>query len=1425
MGSRGASSLTAESPTSVPADDPSAGARGHRVYSIFLSSPGDVEDERDAATRAVNRINADMHDVRLQLVRWEDAYYTASASFQPQIEKPSECDLVVCIFWKRLGTDLPDQYRRADGSLPTGTEFEFEQAVQHAADSPEKIPDVLVYRKTAEVVFTERNLELEKAQRDRFLSFWRRWFHNEKGQFVAGFHSFASTPEFEAMIEAHIRKWLRDRTGDVTWTQGNPFRGLRPFDVEHAPIFFGRRRESERARARFLTNALSGVRFLLIVGPSGSGKSSLVRAGLIPRLMPAGGLGGLPRLSRRAIVSPAALVEGEPVDWTLGLARALFTDAALGRELAHGDFNTAEQLAALLARGGQEAAAPVRRALERAATDPGEHGAVGLILVVDQLEEILAWPDATAETFAACLAALTAFAPIYVIATMRSEFQHRLDDVPSLAKLAAVRNVHGPDELERILDIGVPGPGDIRDMIAGPARAAGLGFEKAVQGEADLQTRIERGASPETLPALQYLLTELYEERNGNMLTHAAYDSLGGVAGVLRSRGDTALGNLDDAGEAAFRNLVRSLVRTGSGETPAVARRIRTNLFAADSREGKLAGALRDAGLLVSDRDTLRLAHESLITGWEKLGTVVAKERRLFDIRERLLLDYPRYMEARATDPATARKLLLRGLTLEEARELLAEWGRDLLADPYPGLPDFIAESDRAHRLRWTLQLVAGSAASVVLAALILGGLWFWSESVQSARSAKVRLELARAEAALRAQDWDRALDVATRAYDLDDTPETRSTALTALLEHSSPNLAQRLPGPAIAARFAADGTLMTLSPTGSLLFLTGVARRQVKLAEPDAPGTSYLDFAPLPNGSVVVLMSDGRTGWLDAQNLQPTAQAAQPAWITAAGYVLSPVSPTDIVVTDKLVRVAVADGGLKPGRLLTCNVAGVRDCRVTDLPPELRALAIAPNGGQLAIATDAGVKVLDPDAPATASASAYLDFKDDAVRSLGWAAAGAILTVGTKQGELQALVRKDGGLDRRSQKKLSTRPVVVQKGAPGRQAAAACDEDQICLVEFDAAVSLQERARLYHTPASVLRLAWSEDGRRLVSVHADGGQVRVWDSTPQKATLDGFASVGATLTSLAVDRPTGRIAAGDPQGRIWIWSGRDDTKGRRLDVAADEVVHLAFSPAGVLAAAFKNGTLARIPKEPDAAIARIDTGTDIRRIGWLPDGTTLAATGPTEIIMVDAAGHLARSKLAALKVNQTIGGLLRAPGGAGAIISISDGTLLRWEPGPGTAAQPLVPPKDSVDTLSAGSLSLHPSGRWLTTTRADDQLRVYDLTGRAPPFVLPLPTRDSQVVAFSPDGKLLAALTSDDQVHIWRFDAQAGRAELLVSVPPVPIARWASADQSHARQALWIDWIDDSHLGVASRAGAVLILSAEQQDWAGRLNALRVSQ
>ena len=138
-------------------------------------------------------------------MRWELDYYGAKTDFQSQIPKPSECELVICIFWKRLGSELPDKYARPDGTMPTGTEYEFEEALQRRAASPDKLPDVLVYRKTAEVTFSAATLDFERAQYDRFMAFWQRWFRNEKGHFLAGFQTFATPDEFEAVFERNLR--------------------------------------------------------------------------------------------------------------------------------------------------------------------------------------------------------------------------------------------------------------------------------------------------------------------------------------------------------------------------------------------------------------------------------------------------------------------------------------------------------------------------------------------------------------------------------------------------------------------------------------------------------------------------------------------------------------------------------------------------------------------------------------------------------------------------------------------------------------------------------------------------------------------------------------------------------------------------------------------------------------------------------------------------------------------------------------------------------------------------------------------------------------------------------------------------------------------------------------------------------------------
>jgi hypothetical protein len=206
-------------------------------YRIFLSSPSDVFTERDRVEKIVGKLNAERVDhPKLELVRWKLEYYRADATFQAQIPKPSECQLVVCIFWKRLGTDLPEAYVRTDGTTPTGTEYEFEEALTAAAARPEKLPDVLVYRKTAEVQFSLDKLELPKDDRNLIVS----WASGSAGSAT---RRASSSPAFNRSRMPTTSRRCSSAicapgcaiARPTSVMQGSPYRGLEPFDVEHAP--------------------------------------------------------------------------------------------------------------------------------------------------------------------------------------------------------------------------------------------------------------------------------------------------------------------------------------------------------------------------------------------------------------------------------------------------------------------------------------------------------------------------------------------------------------------------------------------------------------------------------------------------------------------------------------------------------------------------------------------------------------------------------------------------------------------------------------------------------------------------------------------------------------------------------------------------------------------------------------------------------------------------------------------------------------------------------------------------------------------------------------------------------------------------------------------------------------------------------------
>src|SRR5207244_2314223 len=246
----------------------------------------------------------------LEPIVWEHEPLRASAHFQEQILPPSETDIVICILWSRLGTRLPEQFCRKDGSrYASGTEWEFEDALQ--AFRERGVPDLMVYRKTAE-------------------------------------------PHVSMSDEVAVLQRLEQKKAV------DAFRGLEVFDIEHAPVFFGRTRAIAEIKEALIRQAGRGCAFVLVLGMSGCGKSSLIRAGVLPTITQAGVIEGI-GLWRWCLLRPS----DAPEDLDLALAQAMLGEQALP-ELADVGFD-AHELAALFRQAPERAAAAVEMSLKRAA--------------------------------------------------------------------------------------------------------------------------------------------------------------------------------------------------------------------------------------------------------------------------------------------------------------------------------------------------------------------------------------------------------------------------------------------------------------------------------------------------------------------------------------------------------------------------------------------------------------------------------------------------------------------------------------------------------------------------------------------------------------------------------------------------------------------------------------------------------------------------------------------------------------------------------------------------------------------------------------------------------------------------------------------------------------------------------------------------
>ena len=702
------------------------------VYRLFVSSPGDVAAERARVEAVVEKLNGEFKDrARFDAVLWEDHFYSAHETFQKQIPEAADCDLVIAIFRAQLGSPLPPYFKRQlDGEpYPSGTAYEVLSAIGERRDGA-PLPDIYVFRypRDPQVSLDDPKRPEIEAQWNALKGFFERWFRTPGGQFVAGFQPYDSADDFAERVEECLRQWLAKR-GIVPreiWDRarfGSPFPGLAAFEADRERVFFGRdlaiRQAIERLRE-------AKTPFLLILGASGAGKSSLLRAGLMPRLSRPGAIPEVD-LFRPVVMTP----EFDPF---AALAEALLVPEALGAELAGGRF--ADKLALTQALRGDPATAVglIGEALDKVAEARRESAhfetprPARLLLAVDQAERLFAEAPKDADAFAALLQSLAGPAA-YVVMVMRADAYARFQaSAPLLALRAAGAT----------FDLMPPTPAELEDIVARPVAAC---EPKLAFGESDppLASRLVADAKGgDALPLLQMTLAGLYraEEARGDGILRA--EDYKGMAAAVTEAASTAMAHLGAGAREALAALVAGLVvdvaldPVTTQPLPIVAALDRAAFVSGRPERAKLVDGFIEARLLTLEGGgRVRPTHDALMRIWPEAAALVKELTALIRARHALAPLAQQWAEATTGDKTG--HLQISAPLLAAGQQLMARFGEDLGAPLRP----FIIEAEKADETRRAgatrrRRMIFGATLGALVAMTGLAGaaLWQWREAL-----------------------------------------------------------------------------------------------------------------------------------------------------------------------------------------------------------------------------------------------------------------------------------------------------------------------------------------------------------------------------------------------------------------------------------------------------------------------------------------------------------------------------------------------------------------------------------------------------------------------------------------------------------------------------------------------------------------------
>jgi WD40 repeat protein/DNA-binding SARP family transcriptional activator/class 3 adenylate cyclase len=1151
----------------------------------------------------------------------------------------------------------------------------------------------------------------------------------ELGTAVPGAEAFAQAAR-AALVQTAIPGPRRPDTR-------NPYKGLRAFTEADARDFFGRGELTQRLVAG-LGDAGLGSRFLAVVGPSGSGKSSVVRAGLVPAIRH-GALGD-PEGQFIAEMCPGP----HPID---ELETALLRIAVRPIPRLHDTLESGS-------RG-------LLQAVELLASHEAE-----VVLVVDQFEEVftLCSDEREREQFLEALrvASVDPDSRLRVVVTLRADFYDRPLIYPRFGELLAATTEAvpplTPDELEQAIrkpaeQVGVsPEPGLVAEMIA------------------------EVAHQPGALPLLQYALTELFERRDDDRLTLAAHQEVGGVAGALSARADRILDATDPQGRRAIKQVFLRLVTLGEGTQDTRRRVVRSELDGLEVKQEAIDGVLEAFGrhrFLTFDRNpstrepTVEIAHEALLGAWRRLRTWIDETRE--DLRqEGRLTRAAAEWQGSDRDPS----FLLRGTRLEQLEQWAAStdlaFGRPERAYLKASLDQREREraeeearrgrerrTERRSRTRLRALVAVFAVAALVAASLTVVAV---NQSRRAEREARIAMARELAAAALANLEADPELSIllATEAVERtrSEDESVRSEAAEAL--HRAvvgSRTAMTVPGVRGALDWSSSGVFVTEGPEDSGLIDIRDASTGESVLSFKGHDVDVNDVAFSPDGAM--LATAGDDGKLKV-------------WDPSTGDLLSSVSGTGEVWGPSF----SADGSLvaaswkRQGTVRVADPSTGRVVRALPGVPDPTRTAFSPDGSRIAVASFRGtVVVIDLE---TGEETLELLKPGWPIIDVSWSPDGRYIATAGFSGVGQVWDAKTGRL----------RFTLVGHTGVVQGVAWSPDSSRLVTGGGEGAAKVWEIGKrgarellslsAHETRAGIFGVAFSPDGTQVMAGAND--VTKIWDVGPtgdaEWANLPGPHWAGEVEFM-----PDGRrVAASSAFGSVGIWDLETRRALRTIGPPGDPDVSgwlaepsFDVSPDGAIAIAYSDGTV----RAWDATGKELFTVTHpagVFAVDWSPDGRLLLTAdwyGSTRIF--DRSGRNV-STLQEHRAAVTVDGTrLEVPPIFDAQFS-PDGRLVATSPYSGGGAHIAIwdwQRGDVVRTIGTArytsNVAFDPSGSRIATasgsgTEVRDVERGTRLAAMAAAGVLD--------VAFSPDGSRVATASNDTTVRL--FEAESG-GEILV--------------------------------------------------------------